>query len=164
MAIALEELSPEAGAAVGAAAAGHGVKLSPAVKDELVKKAARKAPAGNTAPSPTIAIPGGGVVHYAAGSLKAAAKTSTAAAVQVGQRATGAPSPVIRIVLAFGAFLVALELASYLSGRYFTYNIGKGVVKAQAVTQSIGLYPGQAAKLALPAPAPALPHYGTVTM
>jgi hypothetical protein len=60
-----------------------------------------------------------------------------------------------RIVLAFGAFILALELASYLSGRYFSYSLGKGGQKLQAAAQHIDLYPGQTQKLALQKTLPA---------
>lgn len=53
-----------------------------------------------------------------------------------------------RVVFAFGAGLLALELASYLSGRYFNWNIKTGASKVNQAAQVLELYPGQAAKLA----------------
>jgi hypothetical protein len=150
MAIALEELSPEAAGAVSAAAAGHGSKLTAGVKKELEGHAARKAAStgnGSAAPSLSVAVPGAGAVRYAGGALKKATQTGSDAAVATFKGATGAPTPLIRILLAFGAGLLALELASYVSGRYFTWNLATGSQKLQTATTHLGLYPGQTEKL-----------------
>lgn len=141
MAIAAEALSPEATGAVSAAAAGHGSRLTPEVTHELRKVAARRAtkvatpkPASG-APSPAAAV---APVARAASAINA----QGAAAISGGHGGTFA-----RIVFAFGAGLLALEVASYLSGRYFTYNLKAGATKLQTASQHVGLYPGQAAKL-----------------
>ena len=148
MAVAAEALSPEASEAVSAAAAGRGRRLSPEVSQELTRRASRKAKAAaKAAPASTSsgarAGGGPGVARLAGGAVK----TTTKAAESTLKGATGAPTPVIRIILAFGAFLLALEVASYLSGRYFTWNIGQGAQRIQGASQHIDLYPGQTAKL-----------------
>jgi hypothetical protein len=149
MAIAAEALSPEAAAAVSAAAAGHGSHLTPEVTHELRKTAARKATKAAT-PKPSVGAssPASAVqpVARAAAAVPRAASAINdqgAAAISGGHGGTAA-----RIIFAFGAGLLALELASYLSGRYFTYNVAAGVTKLQAASTHVGLYPGQTAKLA----------------
>jgi|SRR6185437_3798956 len=162
MAVALEGLSPEAGDAVAAAAAGHGSRLTPEVTHELRKAAAKKAvkvatpkPASG-APSPAAAVQ---PVARAAGAIT----KQGGAAISGGHGGTAA-----RVIFAFGAGLLALELASYVSGRYFTYNLKAGTQKLQTASQHVGLYPGQAQKLALQKALPAsdaVPGYaGTAVM
>ena len=77
----------------------------------------------------------------------------------------------LRGIFAFGAGLVALELASYVSGRYFTWNLKSGAQKLHTAAKTVELYPGQAAKLAPvlspspPAVTAAVPQYaGTRTV
>jgi hypothetical protein len=76
------------------------------------------------------------------------------AAVRTGGRAAvsatkiGGGGLATRIIIAFGAFLIALEIASYLSGHYFSYDLKQGVQKLGQTGTYLGLYPGQQAHLA----------------
>ena len=139
MAIALEELTPEAESAVGAARAGRGARLSPAVSKELKAKAKTKVrqvaeSAASSAPAPRRARSsgGGGSVSRAIGN----AGTQGARAISGGKTGT-----LPRVIFAIGAGLVALEIASYVSGRYFTWSIGSGADKAKAAAKSVGMAP-----------------------
>lgn len=66
----------------------------------------------------------------------------------------GRHSVVLRVGFAFIAFVLALELASYLSGRYFSYSLGAGGKKLQGAAQSLGMTPSSAQKAQLRAVLP----------
>jgi hypothetical protein len=149
MAIAAEALSPEAATAVTAAAAGHGSRLTPEVTHELRKAAARKTTKATTPKPATGASSPESAVHPVARAASAL-NTQGAKVISGGKGGTAA-----RIIFAFGAGLLALELASYVSGRYFTWNLKAGTQKLQAASTNVGLYPGQAQKLALQKTLPA---------
>lgn len=155
MAIAAEALSPEATEAVSAAAAGRGARLTPEVAKELRRRVVKRATTAKAAPakaaSPGVSLPSPKPVVRAATAIN----NQGAKAISGGHGGMAA-----RLIFAFGAGLLALELASYLSGRYFTYSVGKGAKKVQAASQHIGLYPGQTAKLQASAKADALTHLG----
>jgi hypothetical protein len=147
MAIAAEELSPAAESAVSAAAAGHGKRLAPEVARELRRRAEKPKAAPNASRSSAssgVSLPGPGGAVRAAGRVAKSASTPG-----------GRSDLAFRIVLALGAFIVALELASYLSGRYFSYSLGKGGQKLAGAAQQLDLYPGQSQKLALQKTLPA---------
>ncbi|SRR6266550_3424657 len=136
-----EGLSSEAKGAVSQAAAGHGRRLSPEVARELRRRASRKPKA---AAQPSDSSDGGGVsLPNPSGAVRAAGRAASS---------VSTPSRrgdiFFRVVLAFGAFILALELASYLSGRYFSYSLGAGGQKLQGAAAHLDLYPGQTAKLA----------------
>jgi hypothetical protein len=156
MAIAAEALSPEAESAVSAAAAGHGKRLAPEVASELRRRASRKAKA---AAKPAESSDGGGVsLPSPGGAVRAAGQAASSVATP-----SGRSNVAFRVILAFGAFLFALELASYLSGRYFSYSLGAGGQKLAGAAQHLDLYPGQSSKLALQKTLPpgfGLPGYG----
>jgi hypothetical protein len=61
---------------------------------------------------------------------------------------TGGGQVLVRLVFAVIAFIVALEIASQISGRYFSWNLGQGAQKLSDAASYIGLYPGQIDKLA----------------
>ena len=111
MAIALEELSPEAQSAVAAAAAGHGKKLSDPVKRELTKRAQSHAGGSERVR----------VAHSyridGSGALRAAQAVSTRG---------GRQNVLAKLILATILGLVALEVASLASGRFFNWDCGKG--------------------------------------
>jgi len=142
-----EGMSPEARSAVSQAAAGRGKRLTPEVAGELRRRASRKTKA---APSASKSSDGGGISLPSPGG---AVKTASRAAGAVSSPG-GRSNIAFRVVLAFGAFILALELASYLSGRYFTYSLGKGGQHAKKAAQAIELYPGQSAALRLRAELP----------
>lgn len=90
--------------------------------------------------------------------VRAAPRRSTGASIDAAQKAIGAyrslPNSgagmgrvVIRLAVAVAAFLVALEVASYVSGRYFNWSLGKGAQSLQRATNQgatyVGLYAGQ---------------------
>jgi hypothetical protein len=156
MAIAAEALSPEATTAVTAAAAGHGSRLTPEVTHELRKAAARKATkAATPKPASGASSPASAVQPVARAA--AAINDQGARVISGGKGGTAA-----RIIFALGAGLLALEVASYLSGRYFTWNLKAGTQKLATASQHVGLYPGQIAKLQTSASADAssLAHLG----
>ena len=64
---------------------------------------------------------------------------------------------VMRLVVALGVAIVALEVASYVSGRYFTWDVKSGATKVQNAGTYLGLYPGQKDKLHAAAAAAASP-------
>lgn len=156
MAIAAEALSPEAESAVTAAAAGRGKRLTPEVTSELRRRASRTAKA---AAKPAQSSDGGSVSLPSPGGAVRAASRVASSVSSPSRRGDLA----FRLILAFGAFIVALEVASYLSGRYFSYSLGKGGQKLQGAAQHLDLYPGQSAKLALQKTLPhttPIPGYG----
>lgn len=92
--------------------------------------------------------------------IRQAPRRSTGSSIGAAQKAIGAyrsiPNSgagmgkiVIRLAIAFAAFIVALEIASYVSGRYFNWNLGKGAQTVQQgatqAAQYVGLYKGQQA-------------------
>ena len=92
--------------------------------------------------------------------VSAAPRRSTGASINAAQKAIGAyksiPNSgagmgrvVIRLAIAIAAFIVALEIASYVSGRYFNYSLGKGAQNVQKTANKaasyVGLYAGQKA-------------------
>lgn len=66
-------------------------------------------------------------------------------ALPTGSAQTATGKALVRLIVAFAAFIIALELASYISGRYFNWNLGQGAQKLQGAAQYVGLYPGQQA-------------------
>lgn len=56
---------------------------------------------------------------------------------------TGAGRALVTIFFAFVAFVVALEIASMVSGRYFTWDLKNAGKAAQDGANYVGLYPGQ---------------------
>jgi hypothetical protein len=141
MAIAAEELSPAAEGAVTAAAAGHGRRLTPEVTRELRRRAEKPKAAPKVSRT---SESGGGSLPSPRRAVRAAGRVAQSASTP-----SGRGNLAFRVVLAFGAFILALELASYLSGRYFSYSLGKGGQKLQGAAKHLDLYPGQSAKLAL---------------
>ena len=60
---------------------------------------------------------------------------------------SGRSNLVMRLVVALGVAIVALEAASYVSGRYFSWDLKSGAQRIQDAGTMIGLYPGQQAKI-----------------
>lgn len=155
MAIAAEELTPAAATAVSEAAAGRGKRLSKEVAGELRKRAARKPKAAESPTPSTPSEPGiGSAIASAPGKAAGFVKGPRSLSQSVSS-SSGRLGLATRLILAFGAFLLALELASFLSGRYFSYSLTKGGQKLQGAAQSLDLYPGQSQKLALQKTLPA---------
>lgn len=61
---------------------------------------------------------------------------------------------VTRVVFALSAFVLALELGSYLTGTYFTWDLKAPWNRTKTAAKYLGLYPGQLDHLNIPAAAP----------
>ena len=119
-----EALSPEADSAVRAAAAGHGRRLTPEVASELRRRAARKGrdASGGVEVVHRTRIDASGAVHAATGTVQAVSSPR------------GRSNVLAKLILATILGLVALELASLASGRYFDWSFGKGAPAAAPPT------------------------------
>lgn len=90
--------------------------------------------------------------------VRSAPQRSTGSSINAAQKAIGVyrsiPNSgagmgrvIVRLAVAVAAFLIALEVASYVSGRYFNYSLGKGAQNLQQAANKtasyVGLYVGQ---------------------
>ena len=67
-----------------------------------------------------------------------------------GSASSGGPGIGIRIVWAAAAGLLVLEILSLATNRYWSWNLKGGLSGLQNAGTYLGLYPGQAQKLATP--------------
>jgi hypothetical protein len=131
---AAEGLSPEAATAVSAARAGHGSRLTPEVAKELRRRASRKPKAANKPSQPSDSGSSGpSALSRAPGAYKS---------VQDAVSSPGARQGVVgRIIFATILGLIALEVVSQVTGRYFNWSLGKGAASLTAAAKTTGLVP-----------------------
>ena len=161
MAVAVEELTPAVASEYGRLTAG-GAMAGRETLQQAQRNVAAQVPAAPRPKQPAV-FQSGQAVGPARVVRSASTRSTASAAAQHlpsgGQK--GGTGVGIRLIWAAAAGLLALEVLSLATNRYFNWSLKGGLSSLKSAGTYIGLYPGQTAKLAgQAAPSTALSAFG----